>query len=284
MVRRRGLTLLEVLVVIGIIGLLIALLIPAVQRVRESASRTQSTNNLRQIILANHSFASAHDGQLPSMDGSKLTSGYPTMTAILPFLEQGGFDYIQMLHKLQYMPVVPAYLSPADPTWLAGGPFNNYPLTSYAINAQAFAHQPSLTHTFRDGISNTIAFAEHYAICDRTVPGQPGVNITFFAFEEQRPAAGFSRRPTFADGGKKLSRYGSCGDFYPDPKGYPKVTFQVAPLPAKCNPRLAQTPHSAGMLVALADGSCRLLAPGISSNVYWGAVTPAGRETLGNEW
>ncbi len=275
MVRRRALTLLELLVVIGIIALLLALLIPAVQRAREAASRNQSMNNLRQIIHAAHSFAAAHDGRLPSMDGDRsVAAGYPTLVAILPFLERDGFDYIKTLHDLQYMPVVTTYLSPGDPTWSPAGPFNYLPLTSYGINAHAFHDKPRLTQTFPDGASNTIAFAEHYSTCQKT----------WFVFEELRPVAGFSRRPTFADGGKNLSPYGSCGDFYPDPKGYPQVTFQVAPTANKCDPRLAQTPHSAGMLVALADGSCRLLAPGISSNVYWGAVTPAGRESLGSEW
>ena len=80
--RRAGFTLIELLVVIAIIAILIALLVPAVQKVREAASRTQCTNNMKQIGLALHGF---HDAQKRFPNGGDSVSW---LTSILFFVEQ----------------------------------------------------------------------------------------------------------------------------------------------------------------------------------------------------
>src|SRR5207253_2224451 len=92
-VARRGVTLVEVLVVIAIVGTLIALLLPAVQKVREAASVIQSKNNLRQILLATHHFADSNGQYFPTIDGyNYYTHNYKNslFIAILPFVEQGN--------------------------------------------------------------------------------------------------------------------------------------------------------------------------------------------------
>src|SRR5574340_77176 len=100
MSKRRGFTLVELLVVIAIIGILIALLLPAIQAAREAARRMSCANNLRQIGVAIHGYHAAHDsfppgniikeaGVCPGANpGVASEDGANWAIFILPYLEQ----------------------------------------------------------------------------------------------------------------------------------------------------------------------------------------------------
>jgi len=153
--KQSGFTLVELLVVIAIIGILISLLLPAVQAAREAARRMQCSNNLKQIGLAFHNYADAHRGALPpTRSGPREVSPYTWtygyhatsfLVVILPYMEQNAryepvvadnfpamWNYTGYYNPLPYYQgSIPAYACPSDGT--SGSPSWNldYARTSY---------------------------------------------------------------------------------------------------------------------------------------------------------
>jgi prepilin-type N-terminal cleavage/methylation domain-containing protein/prepilin-type processing-associated H-X9-DG protein len=133
---RQGFTLVELLVVIAIIGVLIAMILPAVQQIRNSAIRLQCMNNLKQIGLAlqnyhntNHSFPSGYVSNYDSL-GADTGPGWGWAAYILPQMEQRPLNALirfdlnieHFVNERARIQPIPSYLCPADdppPTWIA---------------------------------------------------------------------------------------------------------------------------------------------------------------------
>jgi prepilin-type N-terminal cleavage/methylation domain-containing protein/prepilin-type processing-associated H-X9-DG protein len=184
-IKRNGFTLIELLVVIAIIGVLLALLVPAVQKVREAANRIKCQNNLRQMGLALHNYSDAQSTFPPAGAYAVGITGdaWSAQARILPYLEQANLqNLINWGLSYSAQPAVtgqrvPVYVCPseANDRPRPDGALTHYPI-SYALNLGtwhvynpttgaggdgAFVVNQGLTFAaFADGTSNTIALAE----------------------------------------------------------------------------------------------------------------------------
>jgi len=304
----KAFTLIELLVVIAIIAILIGMLLPAIQKVRDAAARAQSMNNLKQMGLAINNMADVYQGQLPS--GS--TNIYPPGTTstgnlgtlyfhMLPFIEQQNlYNAVYNWNTTKFgtpipgvSTVVKTYIAPADPTNSTSA---SPGLTSYVPNAAVFGgdfiiqdpaapfpmegSSPTIVFPagFQPSTSNVIIFMEHYAQATQAASGGGSPTLIthrVFGLTIRNPIY----PPVAPSGGWTWTNQPTYAN------GVAAILPQIAPgSAANANDLTAQGCSTGAIMVGLGDGSVRAVGSGVSLTTWTTALNPNTTLVLGWDW
>lgn len=313
---RSAYTLIELLVVIAIIAVLIAMLLPAVQKVREAANRTACANNLKQMGLALQAYQSAISRLPPEYGYTGNDAGdYGTLFFhMLPYCEQTnpfedaytaggpsvtywGLEFEKLTgHDLRTSGIegtfVKVYVCPSDVTAALVNPDWGWSGGSYGGNFRVFGNLTGTeTVTVSDGVTSpNVANWQGSASIPESF--SDGTSTTLLLAEKIGICDTSGVYPDGDVGGGNMWTRWDYLDYW-QPTFAAFITgagslFQVHPLPythgGPCNPVLAQSLHTGGMNSCLADGSVRFLSGGMSGSNWWALCTPAGGDDPGYDF
>jgi type II secretory pathway pseudopilin PulG len=288
---RSAFTLFQLLIVIAILAILIGLLLPAVQKVREAAARSQSSNNLKQMVLGLHNYHDTY-GTFPSGVDDKHFSAN---SRLLPFLEQQNvFMKINFKKAIDddanaeaRRLLIKVFISPRDavlqvkPEW---GP------TNYLYNDLVFyLNSKEKIAGITDGTSNTIALGEtlkgdgqnkavdvhrQYVLLKKEDLKNTGPDTGVKYFKDDKNIAG-DRCASWMDGRFLQGTFN--GKLKPNDERPDVSCGGVSGVSALRSDRSI-------VQVGMCDGSVRSVAVGLAHTTWKAAMTPAAGDILGNDW